>query len=234
MAAIIVTDLVCVIHCRLPQHQNVERLFQVYAGRNSGQGIGGTEELWLDHQASYPVALHQVVLPGGALDGHGSYNACLTLMALACVRVHGGEPERVSPSPHYVRIGHYQCICRQGDFNANLATIVKGLELAANARLDIVSFPEAMLTGYFACEADAPSIPSPLTRPKCNSYCSHAQFDALFMVGFTEQREGKLYDTVAVIESDDLQPGPGKEVSQPTDLAQSHVGHGAARSCPTC
>ncbi len=27
-----------------------------------------------------------------------------------------------------------------------------------------------------------------------------AQFDALFMVGFTEQREGKLYDTVAVIE----------------------------------
>ena len=54
-----------------------------------------------------------------------------------------------------VRIGHYQCICHQGDFEKNLQPVIHGLELAAQANLDIVSFPESLLTGYFRDEKTA-------------------------------------------------------------------------------
>ena len=126
---------------------------------------------------------------------------CLTWMTCACAIGHSGEPERVSPLPRYVRIGHYQCICQQGDFNANLATVVKGLELATEARLDMVSFPEAMLTGYFAQETDAHKHALAIDAPQMQQLLERtAKFELLFMVGFTQQRDGRLYDTVAVIE----------------------------------
>ncbi|NLY00672.1 MAG: hypothetical protein GXY83_31650 [Rhodopirellula sp.] len=60
-----------------------------------------------------------------------------------------------SAAPRYVRIGHYQCLCEQGDFAANLGTVLEGLQLAADARLDILSFPESFRTGYYAAEDDA-------------------------------------------------------------------------------
>jgi len=51
--------------------------------------------------------------------------------------------EQVRPPERYVRLGHYQCVCRQGDFEANLQTVIHGLELAADARVQILSFPES-------------------------------------------------------------------------------------------
>jgi predicted amidohydrolase len=101
----------------------------------------------------------------------------------------------------YVRIGHYQCVCRQGDFQANLATLLKGLELAAEARLDIVSFPESFLTGYFsgeeAARANAFTIDSPQIKELLQKT---ADFEPVYMVGFNELRGDDLYNTVAVIE----------------------------------
>jgi predicted amidohydrolase len=130
---------------------------------------------------------------------------CLTWVACVSAAVYATEPEQAAPSPRFVRIGHYQCICQQGDFAANLATVVKGLQLAAEARLDIVSFPEAMLTGYFARESDARKHALAIDSPQLQQLlASTAHFEAMFLVGFTQSRDGKLYDTVAVIEKGKL------------------------------
>jgi len=109
--------------------------------------------------------------------------------------------ENVEPTHRYVRIGHYQCRCRQGDFEENLNTLVRGLTLASEANLDIVSFPESFLTGYFRSEEDARANSFPLESPQMSQVLKRtAHFEPLFMVGFNERRDDKLYNTVAVIE----------------------------------
>ena len=114
-------------------------------------------------------------------------------------------PSDAAPAPRYVRIGHYQCVCRQGDFEANLSTVIKGLELASEARLDIVSFPESFLTGYFAKEEEARAHAFAVDSPEMNQVLQKtASFEPLFMVGFNELRGDDLYDTVAVIEQGKL------------------------------
>jgi predicted amidohydrolase len=42
-----------------------------------------------------------------------------------------------------------------GDFEGNLAKVVKGLEQADHERVQVVSFPECFLTGYQDTEAVA-------------------------------------------------------------------------------
>ena len=100
-----------------------------------------------------------------------------------------------------MRIGHYQCKCVQGDFEANLATVIHGLDLAAETGLDIVSFPESFLQGYFrtkeearanCCTIDAPEIEKLLDQTR--------EYRSLFMVGFNELRGEELHNTVAVID----------------------------------
>lgn len=108
-------------------------------------------------------------------------------------------------SPRFVRIGHYQCVCRQGDFEANLATVRRGLKLAEEAQLDIVSFPESFLTGYYRngeeARANSFAIDSPEMRRVLRETAGYAP---LFMVGFNELRGEKLYNTVAVVEGGKL------------------------------
>ena len=104
-----------------------------------------------------------------------------------------------------VRIGHYQCICHQGDFEKNLQTVIHELELAAQANLDIVSFPESFLTGYFSSEKEARKNSFPIDSPEIERLLKEtARFDILYMVGFNELRKGKLYNTVVVIEKGEL------------------------------
>jgi len=123
------------------------------------------------------------------------------VILLAWTPVRGDDSVQAGSPPRFMRIGHYQCVCRQGDFDANLATVIKGLELAIEARLDVVSFPEAMLTGYFAKEADARAHAVALDSPEMRRLLERtAPLDIMFLVGFTEQHEGRLHDTVAVIE----------------------------------
>ena len=47
-----------------------------------------------------------------------------------------------------MRIGHCQFESAPGDFDGNLAKVVKGLERADRERVEIVTFPECFLTGY--------------------------------------------------------------------------------------
>ena len=48
-----------------------------------------------------------------------------------------------------MKVGHYQCECRSGDYPANIATVVHGLEFARRERVDIMCFPESFLTECF-------------------------------------------------------------------------------------
>ncbi len=100
-----------------------------------------------------------------------------------------------------MRLGHLQAVCRAGDFEANLATVVRGLERAADERLDIVSFPESFLGGYWRseerCRAHAWAIDGPEMR-HLSELCRG--FPSTFLVGFNERRGDLLYNTVAVIE----------------------------------
>jgi predicted amidohydrolase len=106
-----------------------------------------------------------------------------------------------TPRARYVRIGHFQCVCRQGDFQANLTKLIEGLAQAEEAKLDIVSFPESFLTGYFRHEADARANAFPLDSPQmCEVLEKTARFEPLFMVGLNELRGPDLYNTVVVID----------------------------------
>jgi 5-aminopentanamidase len=105
------------------------------------------------------------------------------------------QPER------YVRLGHYQCVCRQGDFDANLKTVIHGLELAAEARVQILTFPESFLNGYFQKREDAWKHSFALDSAEmCQVLERTARFDILFMVGFNERRNERIYNTVAVVD----------------------------------
>jgi hypothetical protein len=64
----------------------------------------------------------------------------------ACLAAAAQAEEKARPAERYVRIGHYQCHCRQGGFEANLNTVVHGLELVQEARIQIMTFPESFLT----------------------------------------------------------------------------------------
>ena len=110
------------------------------------------------------------------------------------------EEESKSPS-RYLRIGHYQSICYQGDFEANLKTVIHGLDLASAAGLEIVSFPESFLNGYFAKEEDARVHSFSVDSPEMERVLQEtSRYNILFLVGFNERRGDKLYNTVAVIE----------------------------------
>lgn len=131
-----------------------------------------------------------------------SLPAALILLAAFSAPV-WGQTLALPPAdaPRYVRIGHYQCHCKQGDFRANLDTVLTGLRLAAEARLDIVSFPESFLTGYFPNETDARRHSFAVESPEMREVLARtAACDVMFLVGFNEQRGAKLYNTVAVIE----------------------------------
>jgi len=112
----------------------------------------------------------------------------------------GAEDDHTT-KPRYVRIGHFQCVCRQGDFEANLKKVIEGLELASAANLDIVSFPESLLMGYFPREEDARANAFTVDSPQMQRVLKEtARFECLFMVGFNELRDDRLFNTVAVIE----------------------------------
>ena len=116
----------------------------------------------------------------------------------------GNEPDGTT-KPRYVRIGHFQCVCRQGDFEGNLKKVIEGLELASEANLDIVSFPESFLTGYFPQEEDARANCFAIDSPQMRRVLEKtAQFEPLFTVGFNELRDGRLFNTVAVVERGEL------------------------------
>jgi predicted amidohydrolase len=98
-----------------------------------------------------------------------------------------------------MRIGHCQLESKAGDFDGNLAKVVRGLERAQKERVEIVSFPECFLTGYpdteegtrkVAFAADSPQVMKLLDRT--------SKFEAVAIVGFNELRGKDLYNTALV------------------------------------
>ena len=68
-------------------------------------------------------------------------------------------------------------------------------------KLDIVSFPECFLTGYFSQEKDARANAFAVDSPQMKRVLAMtACCDTVLLVGFNELRGEKLYNTVAVIE----------------------------------
>jgi predicted amidohydrolase len=99
-----------------------------------------------------------------------------------------------------MRIGHCQVESKTGDFEANLAKVVKGLERADRDRVEIVSFPECFLTGYpdkeelvrkSAFAVDSPQMMKLLDKT--------GRFEATYIVGFNELRGNDLYNTAVVV-----------------------------------
>jgi predicted amidohydrolase len=99
-----------------------------------------------------------------------------------------------------MRIGHCQLEATTGDFEANLAKVVRGLERADKDRVEVVSFPECFLTGYpdreelarkSAFAADSPQMMKLLDKT--------GRFEATFIVGFNELRGADLYNTAVVV-----------------------------------
>lgn len=125
----------------------------------------------------------------------------LLLNAAVCLLLFSFAAQAAETGSRFVRVGHYQCVCRQGDFEVNLATVKKGLAQAMEAKLDIVSFPECFLTGYYAKREDARAHCFAMESPEMKRVLDlTAGCDTMLLVGFCELRGDKLYNTVAVIE----------------------------------
>ncbi len=132
-------------------------------------------------------------------------SAVVFLVVAGAAHVARGDEEATSTENRFVKIGHFQCVCRQGDFEANVQTLLRGLRQAQDAQLDIVSFPESLLTGYYAKEQDAYRHSFTIDSPQMQSVLQRtASFGSMFMVGFNERRNGRLSNTVAVIERGQL------------------------------
>jgi predicted amidohydrolase len=100
-----------------------------------------------------------------------------------------------------LKIGHCQLECTAGDYAANTRKVLDGLGEAASEDLDILSFPECYLTGYFrsaelarqhSFRIDGPEIADLLRRT--------ARYPTTFIAGFNELRGAEIYNTVLVAE----------------------------------
>jgi predicted amidohydrolase len=73
--------------------------------------------------------------------------------------------------------------------------------LAAEERLEICSFPESLLTGYFSEESRARENAFSMESPQIAMLLREtSEFATLFMVGFNELRGERLFNTVVVVE----------------------------------
>ena len=99
-----------------------------------------------------------------------------------------------------MRIGHWQLESKYGEFEENLAKVVKGLEQAQRERVEVVCFPECFLTGYPDTEELARKNAFALDSPEALKVLDRtARFDPTFIVGFNELRGRDLYNTAAVL-----------------------------------
>ena len=99
-----------------------------------------------------------------------------------------------------MRIGHCQLESTTGDFEANLAKVVKGLERADGDRVEVVSFPECCLTGYPDKEELARKSAFAVDSPQMMKLLDMTgRFEATFVVGFNEARGADLYNTAVVV-----------------------------------
>jgi predicted amidohydrolase len=104
-----------------------------------------------------------------------------------------------------MRIGHCQFDSKPGDFEANLANFVRGLERGDVEHVEVVSFCECFLTGYQDTEDRARKPAFAADSPQMRKVLdATARFDSTAIVGFNELRGGDLYNTAAVVRKGQL------------------------------
>jgi len=104
-----------------------------------------------------------------------------------------------------MKIGHYQLECEPGNYEGNLSKLIDGLCEADKQQIDIISFPESFLTGYYSKFEKAKEHSFSLNSPEIRNLLNKTSgYKAMFMVGFNELRDGKLYNTALVAEHGEL------------------------------
>ena len=104
-----------------------------------------------------------------------------------------------------VKIAHYQLECVPGDYERNMAKVIDGVKEAEPEKIDVISFPESFLTGFFSDPERAQKHSFSIDSPQIKDLLSRTSgFDSMFMVGFNERRDNKLYNTVLVAERGEL------------------------------
>jgi predicted amidohydrolase len=99
-----------------------------------------------------------------------------------------------------MRIGHCQIEVRTG-YAENVAAHLRGLEWADGRGVEIVSFPECGLTGYFDREKPSRRHALRVDGPEIRSFLEQTgHFRATVIAGFNEQRGENLYNTALVAE----------------------------------
>jgi predicted amidohydrolase len=99
-----------------------------------------------------------------------------------------------------MRIGHAQYETKAGDFDGNLAKMVKALERAARDRVEVVSLPECFLTGYPDTEEATRKVAFAVDSPQMHKViAATTKLDPTLIVGFNELRGKDLYNTAAVL-----------------------------------
>jgi predicted amidohydrolase len=99
-----------------------------------------------------------------------------------------------------MRVGVCQLESKAGDFAANLAKVVAGLEKAQRDRVELLCFPECYLTGYPDTVAAARAGAFPLGSPQMTQLLDKtSRFEPTFVVGFNEIRGEQVFNTAAVV-----------------------------------
>jgi predicted amidohydrolase len=104
-----------------------------------------------------------------------------------------------------LKIGHYQLQCTAGDYDTNVSKVIAGLQEAVPENLDILSFPEAFLTGCFSSVEQARQHSFRIDGPEIVDLLKRtARFPTTIIVGFNELRGDQLFNTVLVAEAGHL------------------------------
>lgn len=101
-----------------------------------------------------------------------------------------------------MRIAHLQAQCTPSNFESNIRKVLKGLERADAEAVEIISFPECFLTGYFPESEERSREHSwAIDGPEITDFLSRiSRFKAMCIVGFNESAGDRLYNTVLVAE----------------------------------
>jgi predicted amidohydrolase len=133
--------------------------------------------------------------------GNNKYTTLLIILLF----IGGIAQSQIKKEGKFIKIGHWQLQTNPGNFEENLTKLIDALREADKQGIQIVSFPEAFLTGYFKDAEKARKNNFSVNSPEIKELLDKTKdIKATFMVGFNESRGDKLYNTVLVAEQGKL------------------------------
>ncbi|MCD6040003.1 MAG: N-carbamoyl-D-amino acid hydrolase [Gammaproteobacteria bacterium] len=109
---------------------------------------------------------------------------------------------KVRSMSNFLQVAAFQGHITEGDAEANLHKIIEITELAEKRGVDILTFPESYLHGYFPEKEDALKNAINLQSKTFKNLCKKfSKFNHItLLVGLNELDGGNIYNTVVVIE----------------------------------